>query len=143
MSTLRTFTFTLPTLFWATAVAAACCGVYVWMGLAGLIIYLAMGVGIFGGLAACALLDLGFTFTNVRVDVLKCLAVSAVVCGITYALIVNFGGLGAGVLPICWLIAVKLCWSELEKGELFLAFATSFFAPAIVVVFILQIAGTS
>ena len=134
-------TFTLPTLFWATAVVAAFCGAYVWIGGAGLVIFVAMAVGIFGGLYASSMLDLDFAFSDLRVDIAKCFVVSAVVCGVTYALIISFGVLGAGVLPICWLVSMKICWFDLERPALILIFVTSFLAPAIAAAAVRQMLG--
>jgi hypothetical protein len=127
----RYFTFTLPTIFWAVGVVAVFCGVAVWMGVAGIIIFVALAVGTFAGLYVCSFLDLGFAFTDLRHDIAKSLIVAVVVTGITYALAKLFGGFGLGILPLSWLIAIKICWMQLEKIELFIIFATTFLAVAV------------
>lgn len=127
-------TFALSTLCLATVVVALLGSSYAMMGLIGTAALIAAAIGIFGGLLAS-----DFTFTDLRVDVLKCLVVAYVLCGISYVLITKFGGFGAQVLPIFWLITMKLCWFELEKPALFLTFATSLLAPAFVVAVLLSV----
>ena len=132
------FSFRLVTLFWATVVVAAFGAVGAAMGIAGLIIFVAMAVGVFGGLFACSMLDLGFAFSDLRQDIAKCLVVSLVVTGLTYGCAKYFGGLGLGILPISWLVTMKVCWFGLEKVELLLVFATTFVTAATMARVVLQ-----
>ena len=126
MSNDRVFSYRFGTVFWAFAVVAVFCSAFTWMGLTGLMIFVVIFVGTCSGLIACAYFDFNFEFTDLRVDLLKCLVVAAVMSGMTYGIIIHVGFLGGSVMPIAWLITVKLCWFELENAELMLMAATMF-----------------
>jgi hypothetical protein len=84
------------------------------------ILFFGVGAGVFIGLLICAHMETGdFMFTDLRRDVLKCLAIS----GITAAAGVGLFALSANprvflALPPVWFIALKICWLDLHFAEI-------------------------
>ena len=135
------FSYGLASLFWVAAVIALICGVGVWTGVGGVIVFIALATGLFSGLYICSLLDLGFAFTDLRIDIAKCMVVAGTVTALAFFLSRVYGIGGSGLFPITWLIAVKLCWFDLEQAELWLLFAATFVPASMVAMCALSSVG--
>lgn len=84
-----------------------------------LVLILANAAGTFAGLLLCSYLGLGFGFGDLKYDVLKCLALAAIVLVPASALLCWAPHPGV-ILPflIVWFIVMKLLWLDLEKAEI-------------------------
>lgn len=133
--------FSLLTLFWVTTLVAILLAVATWTGWLVWLVFLAHVAGVFGGLWLCSHFDLGFGFADLRSDIAKCVAVSFVTVGGTYLLVKLTGGLALGVLPIAFVILLKVCWFDLTGPEILLVTLLSFVATAITCMLLLGALG--
>jgi len=87
-------------------------------GIVLVLLVVTVAVGMFLGLLICSHVGIGFGFTDLRKDILKCVLVSIVTVAAGAGLLTLAGSLRVLLpLPVIWYIVVKLCWLELEKAE--------------------------
>ncbi len=78
----------------------------------------AAAVGAFCGLLVCSYFDLGFSFSDLKQDVLKCVWVSSLAVIPAWVLLAFVGNPYVVVaFPAIWFVCVRLSWLELNNGE--------------------------
>jgi hypothetical protein len=95
------------------------CGLTGWRGVLMVAVILAASAGTFIGLLICAYSGLGFGFGDLKWDIIKCLALGAIVVLLGYGLIAMFSAPQILlVMPVVMLVCIKLLWTDLEGVEI-------------------------
>lgn len=106
------------------------------------VLILANAAGTFAGLLLCSHLGLGFGFGDLKYDVLRCLALAAIVllpaCGLFC-----WAPHPGVILPflIVWFIVIKLLWLELQNAEIVVTGVVSLSATMVAAQIIMQSMG--
>jgi hypothetical protein len=139
--------FGLRTMLMGMAVFALLCSIVAWCGLTGwrgmlmLLVVLASATGAFVGLLICSFSGYA-CFEDLKWQVLKCLALGALIVLPTYGLITLSAAYWTFlVIPLIVIACIKLFWMDAEAAEIAIVGFSALWGTAVAAGFALQVAS--